>query len=447
MERLRKLARDPFAGPLGLIAIVGFAWRVFYTLALEPRFKPMVFADEAWYVAQAHRLFGAHPFSQVANQNYLRIDPTLPSAQHGPLASLLLAPLAQLTHSVTVLRLQNVALGTLVIVVVGLLGRQVAGARVGLIAAGLAALDPGLWIRDGIAASEPLAELLVATTLLLAFRYLSAASWWRAAGLGLVLGLAVLARPELMLFAVLVGAPVLLLGSWRGSSSDTQPWARRLGAPVLAAAVALATLSPWLAYNHGRFDSSVTLTDNLGTTLVGANCDAGFYGRLAGYDDFFCWAASYKRAVKQTTDEAKQSQLMRADAMGYLHQHWGRLVVVMPMREAWLLGLRSPSWVVEQSTYIGQPRWATWSQAVSFWFILALTAVGAIAAKRRRITTWPLWMSVASMLLVAAAFVGHWRYRVSAEVALLVLAAIGLNALTVAWRQRDPQASRDSSSS
>ena len=41
-------------------------------------------------------------------------------------------------------------LGTLTIGAVALLGRRVAGARVGLIAAGFAALYPNFWINDGM---------------------------------------------------------------------------------------------------------------------------------------------------------------------------------------------------------------------------------------------------------------------------------------------------------
>ena len=431
MEHLKRLARDPFARPLGLIALAGLAWRILYTLALEPRFNPRIFADEAWYVTEARRLFSSHPFSQV-DSLYIDIDPHLPSAQHGPLTSILFSPLAQLTSSVTALRLQNVLIGAVVIVVVGLLGREVAGNRVGLLAAGLAALDPGLWIRDGIAASEPLAELAMATLLWLSFRFLKRATLWRAAGLGLVAGLGVLARPELAVAVAIIGAPVLVIGTLRG----LEDWPRRIGAVALAGLVGLGTLSPWLAYNHHRFEVPVTLTDNLGTTLVGANCDAGFYGKLTGYDSFFCWAASYKRADKVTHDEAKQSKLLRADAVDYLKQHLGRLPVVIPMREAWLLGLYQPGWVVEQSTYIGQPRWATWMQAVSFWAICALVVAGGVVARRRRTTTWPLWLSVASAAFVAAAFVGHWRYRVSGEVALIVLAAIALGPFLRTKQQR-----------
>lgn len=68
-------------------------------------------------------------------------------------------------------RLTMSLVGTAAVVVIGLLGRVVAGDRAGLIAAGLAAAYPNLWINDGLVMAESLTALGMA--LLLTYRRLA----------------------------------------------------------------------------------------------------------------------------------------------------------------------------------------------------------------------------------------------------------------------------------
>lgn len=63
-------------------------------------------------------------------------------------------------------------LGTVSIVVIGLLGRRLGGSRVGLIAAGLAAIYPNIWINDGMLLTETVFILATATALLATYLYL-----------------------------------------------------------------------------------------------------------------------------------------------------------------------------------------------------------------------------------------------------------------------------------
>ncbi len=69
-----------------------------------------------------------------------------------------------------------------VVLVIGLLGRAVAGNRAGLLAAGIAAVYPNLWMNDGLVMSETLATLAVALAILLTYRFIrsprpSTAAW------------------------------------------------------------------------------------------------------------------------------------------------------------------------------------------------------------------------------------------------------------------------------
>ena len=67
--------------------------------------------------------------------------------------------------------------GAGVVLLIGLIGRTVAGDRAGLIAAAIAALYPNLWINDGLVMSETLATLAVALAILLAYRFGRSPTW------------------------------------------------------------------------------------------------------------------------------------------------------------------------------------------------------------------------------------------------------------------------------
>src|SRR3712207_9300748 len=102
------------------------------------------------------------------------------------------------------LRLLGAATGGATVALVGVLGRQLAGARAGLLAAGLAAVYPTLIAADGALMSESLFGLLVALSLLAAHRLLDAPGVGRALVLGALAGLAALTRGEALLLLPLV---------------------------------------------------------------------------------------------------------------------------------------------------------------------------------------------------------------------------------------------------
>jgi 4-amino-4-deoxy-L-arabinose transferase-like glycosyltransferase len=97
----------------------------------------------------------------------------------------------------------------------GLAGRRIAGERVGLIVAAMAAFSPNLFYFDAMVVSE---TLVVATTALL---LLTAYRWWdrpttaNAVVFGLVVGLAALVRSEALLLGPLIALPLLW---WRRRS-------------------------------------------------------------------------------------------------------------------------------------------------------------------------------------------------------------------------------------
>jgi glucose-6-phosphate-specific signal transduction histidine kinase len=69
---------------------------------------------------------------------------------------------------------------------------------------------------------------------------------------------------------------------------------------------------------------------------------------------------------------------------------------------------------------------------VMYWALLPFAIVGAVILRRRRRLVWPLVATAMTVTLVAAATYGQQRFRIAAEPALLVLAAVALHA---AWQR------------
>ena len=89
--------------------------------------------------------------------------------------------------------------GTTTVGFVGLAGRELAGPITGLVAAGLAAAYPFLWVVDGSLMSETLYGALLAATMWLAIRFARRPSLGLAAGMGALVALAALTRGEALL--------------------------------------------------------------------------------------------------------------------------------------------------------------------------------------------------------------------------------------------------------
>src|SRR3954451_21914657 len=129
-----------FIAVVAVAAVVGLAIRI--VVLVHSRWDVALGQDDAGYYARQGRLIRQgrgfiDPFA------YLYTDGRLvrPSAQHPPAFSLLMAGADAVgLGSVNGMRLVGCVVGSLGIVVIGLLGREVAGPRVGMIAAGLAAL-------------------------------------------------------------------------------------------------------------------------------------------------------------------------------------------------------------------------------------------------------------------------------------------------------------------
>lgn len=179
------------------------------------------------------------------------------------------------------------------------LASVLAGAWAGLAAAVLAGFYPPLILATGEQLSEPLGAFFVVAAFLALAIAVRRRSWWAFGLTGLVLGLAVLTRADLLLAPFAVAGLVAL---WMGLRSRTARRARRarLAAAVagpgarrallaggLVAAGALSVMAPWTAYVSDRAGSFVPVTRGsssalfVGTYLPGNGTTLGMKRALA----------------------------------------------------------------------------------------------------------------------------------------------------------------------
>ncbi|MGH9112984.1 MAG: glycosyltransferase family 39 protein [Acidimicrobiales bacterium] len=399
-----------FAVGLGLIGLAAFVGRVVYVVTVTRH--STIMTDELWYTITADRLASGEGFT----------SPGFPwpagteLAEHPPLPSVLLAPWVWLSdiHS-DMPRFVVAAFGALVVVLVGLVANEVAGRRPGLVAAGLAAVYPNLWVNDGLLMSETFAALGAALTLYAAYRLRRRHTVVAAVMAGVAVGVAALARAELVLLLPLLVVPLAL-------ASPGAPLRRRALLASSAALACLLTVTPWVAYNLGRFDEPVLFTHD-GGTLLGANCDDTYSGSRLGFWNGYCTLSH------PTGDESVQSAEMRRAAFRYMADNVGKLPVVVAARIGRGWGVFRPFDAVEANRFDGRPRWISLTAIWSTWVVGGLAIVGAVALRRRGESLFVLAMPVVVVTLTMAAIYGRDRFRVPAEVALVVLAAVALDAV------------------
>jgi hypothetical protein len=282
---------------------------------------------------------------------------------------------------------------------------------VGLIAAALAAVYPALWMLDASLRSESLYLPLVALVLLLAYGLREQPGWRRAALLGAAIGLAALTRSEALLLV-----PLLL------------PWRQ----PKLAAAVVagcFVVVAPWLVRNWITFDQPTAISTNEGGLLAGANCHAAYYTDLIG-----TWACFPVNDPAWGTNEAVISGHLRSRAFDYASDHAGRVPAVVAVRVLRVWDVWKPrSSAHFEASIADRDIDAQRAAMLSLYLLVPFAIGGAVVLRRRGQPLRILLVPVVFVTLVAALSYGSTRFRVAAEPAIVVLAAVGVAAL---WDRR-----------
>ncbi len=415
-----------FAQMLLLITVLALVVRVGYVV-FEKWNAPMV-GDQVFYNASANRMSDGDAFVVPFDAKNPKKVGTEPAADHPPLTIMVLAPVSWISGwNPNAQRLAMALLGTAGVALIGLLGRAVAGNRAGLFAAGISAVYPNLWVNDGLVMSETLSVLAVVLALLVAYRFARHPTAITALALGLVCGLAALTRAELVLLAPLLAVPTVLL-------ARSIPRAERIQSLVILVGAVALIVGPWVVFNLGRFESPTLLSTNDGGSMIGANCDAAYYGNSIGL-----WQRSCLPVVRG--DESTANSEYRTRALRYIRDHSDQLPAVVLARVGRTWSLFRPGDMRSYNVGEGREPWVTTAGLWFYYPLLVLAIAGAIVMRRRFDWLWQLLVPIVIVTFVSILTYGQTRFRVPAEPSLAVLAAVAIDAFlpgNVVSRRRAP---------
>jgi 4-amino-4-deoxy-L-arabinose transferase-like glycosyltransferase len=402
---------------LGVIAAAALALRVGYAQYLVHH-GPHTLYDSFWYEVTAYE-FRLGDFFRAPLA-------TAPTAAHPPLTSFLLGvPLLVVgSHEVDgVLRMTMPVLGTGVVVLVGLLGRAVAGAWTGVVAAFAAAAAPNFWMPSGIAMSETPVMLCTALVLLAVVYVLRSPSLWSVTLLGVACGLEALARAEFILFVPTLLVPAVV-------AAHHLSGLRRFALVGVGVLATLVVVGPWVGRNLVTFHDATYISTGDGLALLGANCPQSYSGPYIGLWSLSCAAADPVRG-----DESVQSSHDVHVAIEYIRHHEGRLPVVVLARVGHVWDLYRPYQMAQVEAGEGRPIGASIAGLVVYYALLPWAVAGVVVLRRRRIRQWFLLVPFGVVTVIAALDSGITRFRAPAEVCLVVLAAPAL-VLAAGWIHR-----------
>jgi hypothetical protein len=459
VSRSQRWWRD-FRAQLGLVVVGAVVLRLVAVLTWSRDLTTE--GDQNIYWREGQDL--ANWFGFVYRNNF---GERVPTAVHPPLYSTYLGVVSFLGgHGPTAMKLASAVFGGLTVLVVGLAARRIAGHRVGIIAAVLCAIYPNIWINDVQIQSETVYAFTIALMILAAYRVRDDPSYANGEFLGLAIALAALGRAEALAFFILLAVPLIL---WRGRkpssvnpASQHEPldevgqaeapafWTRAdngmgarlrvLGVVFLVGGIVLA---PWVVRNLATFQKPTVMSSGAGFVLEISNCDQTYglavptdaNGNVIGDADTYLgyWSPQCDRTAWPAGDESVVEQAKRQTGLDYMQAHEAQLPKVLAARVGRIWDVWRPGQSYDFNVFFerrGQAptRWGM----IQYYAMLPFGLLGLVNLWRRRITTIPFVAIAISVTLTAAVSFGITRYRVGADVALCIVAAVGIDAV-VRW--------------
>jgi hypothetical protein len=132
----------------------------------------------------------------------------------------------------------------------------------------------------------------------------------------------------------------------------------------------------------------------------------------------------------KTDDAAERDGEWRRRGLHFARTHLSRIPIVLAAREGRTWGVFRPLQQTHFDARIGSPLWVERLRLITYWMLVPMAIFGAVVLRRRGTMLIPmaaLFFLVAAT--VAVAF-GDTRYRAPAEVAIVLLAATAIDAIT-----------------
>jgi len=236
--------------PVCIIFTVSLAVRV--TLFWQDK---VIAADGISYVSIARSIFKGDGFTAASH--------------FPPLYPVLIGLFSYLTpYDEVAGKVVSTIMGSLLVIPVYLLGKEIFSKKAGLIASVLVALSPTLVVISGIVLSQSTYITIFMTALYFSWKSFHVDSYKNAIAAGVLFGAAYLTRPEAVIVLIGISAVFLVL------QSKSSPGGNALKVVVISWAAFLTIAAPYVYLLHKVFGtwqltgkSSVTLADSLGWYL------------------------------------------------------------------------------------------------------------------------------------------------------------------------------------
>ncbi|MBK6858429.1 MAG: glycosyltransferase family 39 protein [Microthrixaceae bacterium] len=439
LVRVRSLDRTArrFVGRLTAISLAALCFRLTLLGSIAARNPDG--GDPLFYHLQANFLVEGHGFSDPFL--WLETGRFEPVAIHPPLFTMWLALSSALGFKGFLAhKVMSCIAGALAVFAIGVLGREaggrgVVGARVGLVAAGLAAIYPPLWSIDGQLWPEGLFTLMVALTAWCSLRTWRTPTIGWAVATGVFLGLSALTRGEAIIMSVVLVTPVVILRDRR--------WTRNLGHLLAAGAACALVLAPWAIRNATQFEEFVPLSTNSDEVLVYANNPYAYGtvdgGRFLGFW-FYPWQDQLRaeRGGEPPGDASQRARYWGDEGRAYARAHRDRLPVVLAARVGRAWNLYAPFQNAAFDKIDGKSERVSVAGVWAWWAALSLSIPGLLLLRRRGITVIPFVGLAATVTISSLYAYGGNRFRTPLDVAVLVLAAVTIE-MAVARLRAQPE--------
>jgi len=393
------LQRDRWWLAVFLLALVVRAGYATLSASVDPflRSDPL-HGDAASYDRIARNLLAGEGFGT---------SPGLPGGFWPPLYPFFLAGLyTAFGHSLLAARLVHALLGASAVGAVYAAARTVLGRPVARLAGLGMALYPYLVYFGNWLISEALYLLLLALALWAMAGQQRSSSRRGLAGLGLLLGLGILAKPAALLMMPLVGVWALVAPP----HGSLPPRLGRAGVVLLVTAL---VVSPWTVRNYRVFGAFVPVSTNGGYTFYGANNAQAFGGHREGFPP----------PLPGLSDPAAEDEYYRR-GLDWISDHpadFARLALRKLAR------LFSPLSVASWETDYPLPPAAGCLVRGLYGAFLATALGGALLALRRWRAIFLFYVPMLSVLASAVLFYGDTRYTLPMVPSLLIFAGFAVS--------------------
>jgi 4-amino-4-deoxy-L-arabinose transferase-like glycosyltransferase len=427
MDIVRRVAAPedrPVVLGVALIAAVALLLRV--GAAVDSRDRSLQ-ADPADYDRHGLSIAHGHGYPET-----LLVPVRGPTALRPPLLPVLLGGVYAVSgdrHRLTAARLFEAALGTLTVLLIGLIGCQLFGRAVGLVSMALAAVYPPLVFFGTSVLTEPLFLPLELGAFAAVIQHRRSPHRFRWALIaGVLAGLATLTRSN----GVILLLPLAL------AAITGRPRLRRSALAPAAALVAAAILvvAPWTVRNAVEMDSFIPVALQTGYVL------AGQYNDTTRTDPTFPggWISPqfvrpYAPLFRTSKSEVELDKRLRTGVRHYVGKHSGYVPTAFFWNAVRFFDLDGPRFERVQAGGLNMSRRLSDASVYAFYLVGLMALVGVALGGARRIPAF-IWL-YALLLFVDVSFIsGAARYRLPLDPFFLMLAAY---ALVRGWQAYGPR--------